>query len=100
MPLACEEIFNRISANDNSNHKFEVSVSMVEIYNEKVQDLFCNPKQRPKEGLKIRQSKMLGVYVDGINKKPVNSYSEIESWMTKGYKNRSIGATLMNATSS
>jgi hypothetical protein len=29
---------------------------MVEIYNEKVQDLLVNPSKRPKEGLKIRES--------------------------------------------
>lgn len=34
----------------------QVSVSMIEIYNEKVQDLFTKPNVRPKEGLKVRES--------------------------------------------
>ena len=43
--------------------KFEVMVSMVEIYNEKVQDLLIDSTARPIGGLKIREHKTLGVYV-------------------------------------
>ena len=39
VPLACDEIFKRIEANDNKNLKYQVQFSMLEIYNEKVQDL-------------------------------------------------------------
>jgi len=35
-----------------------------------------------------------------LKKTPVDSYSDIEKAMTFGNKNRSIGATLMNETSS
>ena len=45
------------------NRKFEVQFSMVEIYNEKVQDLLVDPQKRPMGGLKIREHKTLGVYV-------------------------------------
>ena len=36
VPLACDEIFKRIEANDNKNLKYQVQFSMLEIYNEKV----------------------------------------------------------------
>ena len=36
VPMACEEIFQRISANKDKDKSYEVTVSMVEIYNEKV----------------------------------------------------------------
>ena len=36
VPMATEEIFQRISANKDASLTFEVTVSMVEIYNEKV----------------------------------------------------------------
>jgi hypothetical protein len=36
---------------------------MVEIYNEKTQDLLVDPSTRPVGGLKIREHKQLGVYV-------------------------------------
>lgn len=47
VPMACEEIFQRISANTDKDKSYEVTVSMVEIYNEKVQDLLINPSKRP-----------------------------------------------------
>lgn len=41
---------------------------MLEIYNEKVQDLLKPVEERPIGGLKIRENKMLGVYVEGLGK--------------------------------
>ena len=51
---------------------------MIEIYNEKVQDLFTKPEKRPKEGLKIREDPEKGVYVQDAIFSPVSSYEEIE----------------------
>ena len=39
VPQACNEIFRRIDDNKDAAKKFEAQVSMLEIYNEKVQDL-------------------------------------------------------------
>jgi hypothetical protein len=36
VPMACNEIFKRIQLNKDPLHQFEVSFSMLEIYNEKV----------------------------------------------------------------
>jgi kinesin family protein 13 len=57
VPISCDEIFKRISNCPNKDMQFEVSVSMLEIYNEKVQDLLCPASKRPPTGLKIRESK-------------------------------------------
>ena len=73
---------------------------MLEIYNERVQDLLIHPNQRPSGGLKVREHHSIGVFVDGLSKNPVCSYSEIEKIMEIGNQHRTIGATLMNATSS
>lgn len=100
VPMACEEIFQRIEANADKDKSYEVTVSMVEIYNEKVQDLLINPSKRPPNGLKIREHTSLGVYVEGLSKHPVNSYHAIEAKMDEGSRNRTIGSTQMNATSS
>ncbi len=43
---------------------------------------------------------MLGIYVDGCLKHPVDSYESIVKVMDLGTKNRTIAATQMNATSS
>jgi hypothetical protein len=86
--------------NKDADKSFEVQVSMLEIYNEKVQDLLIKPDKRPPSGLKIRESKILGIFVDGLSKHPVTSYEQISNKMDEGYNNRTIGSTLMNATSS
>lgn len=54
--------------------EYEVHASMLEIYNEHVQDLTIDCSQRPTGGLKVRQSKLLGVYVEGVKKHYVSSY--------------------------
>jgi len=50
--------------------EYQVTVSMIEIYNEKVHDLFQHPSKRVKGGLKVRENKG-EVFVDGITKVPV-----------------------------
>eukprot|EP00927_Polykrikos_kofoidii_P001983 TRINITY_DN10764_c2_g1_i1.p1 TRINITY_DN10764_c2_g1~~TRINITY_DN10764_c2_g1_i1.p1 ORF type:complete len:773 (+),score=152.12 TRINITY_DN10764_c2_g1_i1:60-2378(+) len=100
VPISCEEIFRRTADNSDQQKRFEVCVSMVEIYNETVQDLFCEILDRPKKGLEIRESKMLGIYIDGVSKRPVDSYEAIQAVLDEGTENRSVGSTLMNATSS
>ena len=100
VPISCEEIFKRIANNQDSSIHYEVEVSMLEIYNEKVQDLLVPITNRPQSGLKIRESKALGVFVADLTKYPVTSYEEISNKMDEGYQNRTIGSTLMNNTSS
>lgn len=100
VPTSSEEIFTRINSNTDPNLVYEVTVSMLEIYNERVQDLLIPVNLRPQGGLKIRESKAAGVFVEGLSKNAVNSYAEIEHLMEMGNTHRSIGATQMNATSS
>lgn len=100
VPISCEEIFKRIDAETDPNRRYEVTVSMVEIYNETVQDLLIDPDTRPKKGLEIRESKLLGIYIDGVIKRPVKDYAAIEATIEEATGNRTVGSTLMNATSS
>ena len=100
VPISCEEIFKRIAENKDESIHYEVEVSMLEIYNEKVQDLLVPISNRPPSGLKIRESKALGVFVADLTKYPVSNYEEISNKMDEGYQNRTIGSTLMNNTSS
>lgn len=59
-----------------------------------------HPKRWQKGGLKIREKKDQGVYVEGLSTIPVTSYEDIEQEINNGTSNRTIGATNMNATSS
>lgn len=100
VPMATDEIFKRIAANTDKDKTYEVTALMCEIYNEKVQDLMIPVNKRPTGGLKVRESKTLGVFVDGLTKHAVSSYEEIAGVMATGESHRSKGATLMNAESS
>ena len=102
IPKACREIFERITdaqAKPSNMTEFQVTVSMIEIYNEKVHDLFQHPSKRQKAGLKVRENKG-EVFVDGLTKVPVESYEEIEKQISIGTSHRTIASTNMNSTSS
>lgn len=53
VPISCEEIFKKIGDKKDAV-EYEVNVSMLEIYNEKIQDLLIDISKRPAEGLKVR----------------------------------------------
>lgn len=73
---------------------------MVEIYNEKVQNLLINPYDRPNEGLMVREHKKKGVYVDGVIEVPVSCFKEINDVIQKGKLNRSVAAQELSHNSS
>ena len=85
VPIATEQLFERIRNTSTEKRWYEVSVAMVEIYNECVQDLLIDIDKRPAGGLKIRESKLLGVYVQDLSAHPVDSYETIESYMEQGF---------------
>ena len=58
IPRMVRTVFNRIET-ASENMEFSVMVSMCEIYNERIKDLF-NPKQ---DNLKIHEEKGKGVYI-------------------------------------
>lgn len=99
IPLACEEIFQRIESNTDENLKYKVEASMIEIYNEQVKDLF-NPSSYKPGGLRVRENPKTGPYVEDLCISPVKTYKDIEHLMEIGTKARTVGATLMNQTSS
>ena len=100
IPQACQEIYRRIDENSDPDISFEVETQVCEIYNEVVQDLCIDPRKRKQGGLKVRQSKALGVYVEGLSKHPCTSYEEIQKTMDIADNNRTVASTQMNATSS
>ncbi|KAJ3117848.1 kinesin-like protein Klp8 [Phlyctochytrium bullatum] len=97
IPRACEELFNRIEENKDPNIRFEVMVSYIEIYNEKVRDLL-NPSNSG--NLRVREHPTLGPYVEDLSKLLVRSFADVERAMDLGNKARTVAATNMNETSS
>ena len=99
VPRICRSIFERIGASDDSSVSFKVETSMLEIYNERVRDLF-NPTNAPPNGLKVREHPKTGPYVEGMSSLLVDSYEAINRLMEEGTKARTIASTKMNETSS
>ncbi|CAL1536203.1 unnamed protein product [Lymnaea stagnalis] len=102
VPLFCENIFKGIEEKQKAGDKteFEVTYSMLEIYNEQVRDLLDANGGNKRGGLRIRQHPKSGFYVEGLLIVPVRSYKDIEQKMDEGTRNRTVAATNMNATSS
>lgn len=104
VPITCEELFKAIDEkrSEGGDIEFEVSLSMLEIYNEQVRDLlnFQGLKKAGKQGLKVREHPKLGFYVDQLLNVPVSSYTEIDQRIQEGTRNRTVASTNMNATSS
>lgn len=100
VPETCDELFKRIHMIKSETKQYQVQSSMLEIYNEKIQDLLVPINKRPQGGLKVREHKTMGVFVEDLKKHPVDSYAAIEKLTEIGNRNRTIGSTLMNACSS
>ncbi|CAO3645895.1 unnamed protein product [Cunninghamella blakesleeana] len=99
VPRTCSELFSRISdaKKNDETIQYQVEVSYMEIYNEKVRDLL-NPKN--KGNLKIREHPRAGPYVEDLSRLAVKSYEDIDQLMNEGNKARTVAATNMNETSS
>ncbi|XP_054719028.1 kinesin-like protein KIF17 [Uloborus diversus] len=95
IPRAFEHIFEAIATTENT--KFLVHASYLEIYNEEIRDLLG---KETKKKLELKEHPDKGVYVPGLSLHPVHNTKECEEVMEIGWKNRSVGATLMNADSS
>ena len=102
VPVSCDAIFKKIDENkagpDGDKYQYQVTIQMLEIYNEQVRDLFA--KSNPSGGLKVRMNPKSGVEVVGLTEWPVGSYTEIDERIETATKNRTVAATQMNATSS
>ncbi|OAD07230.1 hypothetical protein MUCCIDRAFT_188822 [Mucor lusitanicus CBS 277.49] len=95
IPRIIEQIFTSIN-DAPSNIEFTVKVSYMEIYMEKVRDLF-NPSS---DNLAIHEDKTRGVYVKDLYEIYVANTDEVYQAMKNGSSNRVVAYTNMNAESS
>jgi kinesin family member 3B len=97
MPNSFKHIFDRIDRTEQSERRFLVRASYLEIYNEEIRDLLgADPTNR----LELKENVDSGVYVKDLTSIVVRSAGEIDAVLQAGKKNRVTGATLMNAQSS
>ncbi|KAJ3075083.1 Kinesin-like protein kif3b [Podochytrium sp. JEL0797] len=95
IPNAFNHVFDHIARS--KHKKFLVRVSFLEIYNEEIRDLLV---KKGKGGLELKEHPETGVYVKDLSGYVVKSVTEMEQLMNVGNSARSVGATLMNETSS
>lgn len=95
IPRAFDHIFETVSVSEGC--KFLIHAAYLEIYNEEIRDLLGKDA---KAKLDLKEHPEKGVYVSGLSMHPVHNVTECERVMERGWKNRAVGATLMNADSS
>lgn len=103
-PRVAQEIFKKLQERSSSND-VEVTVSMLELYNDKLQDLLVSTKT-PAEGyseLKIRLAEHTStglVEVEGAKIKSATNSRELLDIFHRGSQGRTSSSTKMNAESS
>lgn len=76
IPRICKEMFDRMKCGLKSGTGYKTHVSYLEIYNERVQDLLGSSSSG--HGLKVREHRTLGPYVENLSQHPVANYDEIK----------------------
>nr|XP_006135454.1 kinesin-like protein KIF14 isoform X1 [Pelodiscus sinensis] len=102
IPRFCEDLFTQIAQMDSQKILYHLEVSYFEVYNEKIHDLliFKAENGQKKQPLRVREHPVFGPYVEDLTANMVSSYSDIQSWLELGNKQRATAATGMNDKSS
>ena len=94
IPRMINHVFKYIYQNEGTD--FMIKVSMIEIYQEKIRDLFdCS-----RNNLNIREDSIKGIYVDGASERYVGGSNDVLALLEIGSANRAQAATNMNEHSS
>lgn len=95
IPNAFKHIFSQVV--ENSNKQYLIRASYLEIYQEEIRDLLSKDRKQHRE---LKESPTSGVYVKDLSTYLCSNFNEMNDLMTKGNKNRAVGATNMNEHSS
>ncbi|KAL9656887.1 hypothetical protein ABK040_004421, partial [Willaertia magna] len=95
IPRVAKDIFEKIR-NSEAGTEYKISCQFLEIYNEKIQDLF----DRQKQNLKIHESPQKGIFVEGLTEEYVGCEDDIVELAKFGSNNKQVSATHMNSESS
>lgn len=98
-PRAFKRIFEMAEENK-AKFDLQVTTYMLELYNEKLIDLFARPENYDEDKLDIKKDKKGMVFVHGAVVKPATNAKELTALFEEGSKNRHTAATKMNAESS
>uniref|UniRef100_A0A1B0FAF6 Kinesin motor domain-containing protein n=1 Tax=Glossina morsitans morsitans TaxID=37546 RepID=A0A1B0FAF6_GLOMM len=98
IPKICQEMFARMRVGQESGTGYKTQASYLEIYNERVKDLLG--AQAVGHGLRVREHRSLGPYVENLSQHSVANFDEIQECITRGNIQRTTASTNMNDTSS
>ncbi|XP_050937488.1 kinesin-like protein KIN-1 isoform X2 [Cucumis melo] len=90
-----EGIFECTKSSDETS-KYSIKLSMVEIYMEKVRDLF----DLSRDNIQIKETKTQGIMLNGMMEMTIKDPQEALLTLSKGIANRAVGETQMNIASS
>ncbi|KAF2316879.1 hypothetical protein GH714_042220 [Hevea brasiliensis] len=94
-----EELF-RISQERSGVLRYELFVSMLEVYNEKIRDLLVENSNQPPKKLEIKQAAEGTQEVPGLIEARVYGTEEVWELLKSGSRARSVGSTSANELSS
>ncbi|XP_053461936.1 kinesin-like protein KIF14 [Nycticebus coucang] len=102
IPRFCEDLFAQVVKKQTQEVTYHLEMSFFEVYNEKIYDLLvCKGVHgQRKQPLRVREHPISGPYVEALSMNVVSSYSDIQSWLELGNKQRATAATGMNDKSS
>ncbi|CAD5115509.1 DgyrCDS4476 [Dimorphilus gyrociliatus] len=98
VPRICSELFRRLDRKNEKGVQNEITISMLEIYNEKIRDLLESRTRG--HNLHIRNHPKRGFFVEGLFKATVWNGQDLLVKIADGEKQRTIAATKMNDHSS
>ncbi|XP_051749425.1 uncharacterized protein si:dkey-96l17.6 [Ctenopharyngodon idella] len=99
IPRTFTKIFEIIQDNE-SKFEFKVSAYMLELYNDRLQDLFVSPTEAFSKRIEIKRDRKGLVFAQGAETKEAASAGELFALFEQGCANRHIAATKMNVESS
>lgn len=94
-----EELF-RVSKERSGTMKYELLVSMLEVYNEKIRDLLVEKSNEPVKKLEIKQAAEGTQEVPGLVEARVYGTDDVWELLKSGSRVRSVGSTNANELSS
>merc|ERR1712130_775441 len=98
IPQCAQYLFDRLNKSEEID-TFKVTVSFLEIYQERIRDLLVNNKSKNQNlGIKLNENKQ--EYVHGLSEREVYSTKQILELIQNALANRATDSTKMNAVSS
>ncbi|KAI1900042.1 hypothetical protein AGOR_G00045930 [Albula goreensis] len=99
IPRTFRKIFDLIQENT-SKFDFKVSAYMLELYNDRLLDLFVSPAEAFNRKIEIKKDKKGLVFAQGAETMGAGTAEELFALFEQGCANRHIAATKMNSESS